>query len=110
MEARLNICVVPGVVEPNTPEKRGFVVVAVSTRVRREPGVDDPIPILPFDPKLNMSEPVDDAIANAYGFVEVPNIASIAIGEVVPIPMFPLAEIEKSEAPVEDATLNGLTF
>jgi hypothetical protein len=72
-------------------------------------GVVVPIPSLPLEPKLNMRAFVEEEIANAYGFVDVPRIERIAIGVVVPpIPTLPLASTVKSEAPVEEATLNGL--
>jgi hypothetical protein len=72
-------------------------------------GVDDPIPILPLDPKLNISAPVEEATARAYGWVEVPRIARVAIGVVVPpIPTLPFWSTESIVAPVEDAITNGL--
>lgn len=41
--------------------------------------------------------------------VVLPAMTSLSVGVVVPIPTFPFASIEKSEAPVEEETLNGLT-
>jgi hypothetical protein len=71
-------------------------------------GVVDPTPSLPFEPKLNMSAPVEEAIASGYKVVEVPITVRVAIGDEVPIPTLPLAKIAKSDAPVDDATWNGL--
>jgi hypothetical protein len=74
-----------------------------------DPGVEDPIPSLPLEPKLNISAPVEDAIARAYGVVEVPRTVRVAIGVVVPpIPMLPFARTVKILAPVEEDTINGL--
>ena len=41
--------------------------------------------------------------------VMLPAIWRRSVGVVTPIPTFPLAKIVKSEAPVEEATLNGLS-
>jgi hypothetical protein len=83
---------------------------AVPVREKVDTGVDDPTPNLPLEPKVNMRAPVEDAIANGYWVVEVPRIARVAIGVVVPpIPTLPLLRTVRIVAPVEDATRNGLT-
>jgi hypothetical protein len=41
--------------------------------------------------------------------VVLPAIWSLSVGVVTPIPIFPLAKIVKSDTPVEEATLNGLS-
>ena len=46
---------------------------------------------------------------SSVGCVEVPIIANLDDIVVVPTPMFPLAKTVKSELPVDEATLNGLT-
>ena len=40
--------------------------------------------------------------------VMLPATCSLSVGDETPIPMLPFARIEKSEAPDDDATLNGL--
>ena len=41
--------------------------------------------------------------------VVLPAIWSLSVGEETPIPTLPFWMIERSDVPVEDATLNGLT-
>ena len=85
--AAIDIQVVP---EEDAVVKRLSGSPAVPWIASDEPGVDEPIPKLPFDPKLNISAPVDDAIAKVYGEVEVPSTVRVAIGVVVPpIPTLP---------------------
>ena len=57
--------------------------------------------------KRSVEEPSEnDASADGVVF---PAIWSLSVGAATPIPMFPLARMVKSEDPVEDATLNGLS-
>ena len=55
----------------------------------------------------SVEEPRENA-ASAEGVV-LPAMTSLSVGVEEPIPTLPEAKIVKSEAPVEEATVNGLT-
>jgi hypothetical protein len=90
--------------------KRFSVFPDVPVTESLDPGVVDPIPRRPFEPKLNIEIPVEEAIVNSpsVGAVEVPEIVKREVEVVVPTPTFPLARIAKNDVPVDEATLNGL--
>jgi len=92
---------------PVDEETMNGLVPAVPVREKVDDGVDDPIPILPLEPKLNMRAPVDEAIASGYEVEAFPVILTLAIGVDDPTPNLPLEPKTNMRAPVEDAIANG---